>query len=202
MNWKTIQEKTRIFADEVLGNTSGNRRKILLQNMEKLEKQGISCAGCSGPCCTFIANSMEITLLEALDLLSYLESENRLTQETYEQWLTTIKNNRLDVPPPGSGKKNFLRRTYTCPFFAEGEKGCTISPEFKPYGCLGFNPIPEGKQGTDCTQKNTIMKERERDFETFEERANLQLAKELALTLEKKSVPLILKELVESIENR
>jgi len=52
-----------------------------------------------------------------------------------------------------------IRRTYTCPFFNGDKLGCTIDPDFKPYGCLAFNPRESGvKAGGNCRSNLDLLK--------------------------------------------
>ncbi len=114
------------------------RRQGLIDEMNRAEAKGISCKGCSGTCCTYEANSMMVTPLEALELMSYLETSGMKDDTLRTQLEETIRNYRLDHAP-GNGKRSYLRKTYTCSFFGFKELGCPLPREVKPYGCLAFN---------------------------------------------------------------
>ena len=57
-----------------------SRRKILINAMTDFESQGVSCVGCSGTCCTYEANSMMVSPLEAVELHIYLSQNHYLTK--------------------------------------------------------------------------------------------------------------------------
>ncbi len=125
---------------------SSQRRDSLLQPMNRLKQSNINCFECRGVCCTFVANSMQITPLEALELFLFLKQQKRWSAPLLKSLSSTIKNYRLDVEIQ-THRSSQMRKTYTCPFYTEGGKGCSIFPEFKPYGCLGFNPLYSGCVG-------------------------------------------------------
>lgn len=169
---------------------SQQRRQTLIQEMEDLEFQGKSCRGCEGTCCTYEANSMMVTPLEANDLFNYLVTENLLTSKLKESLEATVKQYRLDQMV-GTGKRSLLRRTYTCTFFNHQELGCPLPREVKPYGCLGFNSRHETlKKGQHCYSNKDLLEERERQFD--EETANKQIIKEMNLSWEKTPLPIAL----------
>ncbi|SMF78163.1 hypothetical protein [Pseudobacteriovorax antillogorgiicola] len=146
----------------MIGDSRRLRRDNLIQLMGSLEQEGTSCRDCSGVCCTFVGNSMQITPLEAWDLHLYLVMEKRWTVGLEERLLETIKNFRLDQPVPSNGLRNFARRRYTCPFFKDQALGCSIAPEWKPYGCLGFNARSGGvKDGENCSSRLDALEARE-----------------------------------------
>lgn len=121
--------------------------------------QGIHCGSCSGVCCTFLANSMQITPLEAEDLREWLIQQNRWTPELFEQLAATVTRFRLDREL-GDGHRSLLRRTYTCPFYRPGPAGCSIAPTHKPYGCLAFNPRrPNLTEGGDCVSDPGLLED-------------------------------------------
>jgi hypothetical protein len=141
---------------------SYERRKILIDEMKKLEQANITCSKCAGHCCTYEKNSMMVTPLEAQDIFSYLKENNRLNHELHQKLSTCIQDFRLNHPMPGNGKRSFMRRTYTCPFFKDQHLGCSLPVEIKPYGCLGFNPTTSGEVlGKDCNSNQKLLIERE-----------------------------------------
>lgn len=122
-------------------------REPLIQNMRELARRGIDCASCRGECCTSRSNSMQITAMEADDILDDLRARGLLDDRLIEKIGATIKDFRLDVDLPAHGSRPNLRRTYTCPLFGEGPRGCMVSVEKKPLGCLAFNAIQPGASG-------------------------------------------------------
>jgi hypothetical protein len=167
-----------------------NRRELMIEEMQKLNSQKIHCFNCTGTCCTYSANSMQITPIEAFEIILSLEVtiENLLEIKTRLQ--QNIKDYRLDHEI-FLGKKNIshLRKTYTCPFFTPGSKGCTIKKDLKPYGCLGFNPRIENDNGGLCTSNTEILEVRESQFRDHELWANNYLKKEFCLDWEKCEIP-------------
>lgn len=118
-------------------------RSPLLKNMSL----GFSCEQCIGECCTSKSNSMQITQQEAQDIFDDLTERNLLTPPLRMKIDQTIKEYRLDVEIPSFGARSNIRRTYTCPFYSPGPKGCLISPDKKPLGCLAFNPSQADARG-------------------------------------------------------
>ena len=118
------------------------RRNLLIKAMNALNDEKINCYSCIGLCCTFESNSMQVTPQEALDVVVLLEKQNRINQELIEMLKENIKKYRLDKEI-STGKNSTFRRYYTCPFYKPGERGCTLTKEDKPYGCLGYNSKKE-----------------------------------------------------------
>lgn len=136
--------------------SSTDRRAPLIADMRARAEHGHHCAACTGVCCTFLANSMRITPVEARDLRDYLQDEGRWTPEMMESLRETVRRFRLDQEV-GDGRRT-LRRTYTCPFYRPGAKGCSISRHHKPYGCLAFNPRAAGlTEGGDCASDQDLL---------------------------------------------
>lgn len=106
--------------------------------MDEAEAQGLSCMGCKGTCCTYEANSMMVTPLEAVELMQYLCAHALADDVLKTKLEETVRTYRLDHAP-GNGKRSYLRKTYTCTFFGFKELGCPLPREVKPYGCLAFN---------------------------------------------------------------
>lgn len=139
------------------------RRAVLREHMRELEGKGWSCAACSGVCCTFVANSMRITPVEAWDLRRWLESRGRWTPELIASLRECVSRFRLDQDA-GDGRRS-LRKTYTCPFYTNGPRGCSIHPDHKPYGCLAFNARRTGvTEGGHCASAQDLLRERENAF--------------------------------------
>jgi Fe-S-cluster containining protein len=164
---------------------STERRAPLLGIMSDLMGRSINCFSCSGVCCTFEANSMLVTPLEAAELYQYLESEKRVGAELLSHLESTIKRYRLDVELQ-THRNQFMRKTYTCPFYEEGPRGCAVSRTVKPYGCLGFNPTKEGCSGNGgCESYTDRLLERDEKWEIIEQEANLFIAESLSLSWKK-----------------
>lgn len=133
------------------------RRQILLDEMERAEASGISCKGCAGTCCTYEANSMMVTPLEAVELMTYLRDNNWMNETLRSKLEETVRTYRLDHAP-GNGKRSYLRKTYTCSFFGFQELGCPLPREVKPYGCLAFNTHhAELKAGEHCYSDKELL---------------------------------------------
>ena len=163
------------------------RRYALLQEMQVGEAKGIDCSRCAGTCCTFVANSMRVTPLETYDLWLFLKRSNRWNSATRQQLLHTVDRFRLSQPIPGNGRRRYGRRTYTCSFFNNQVKGCSIAPEYKPYGCLGFNPnIPAQLNGGDCGLQRRFSSQTPT---ALEQNANAQIKSILKFDEETKTIP-------------
>ena len=177
--------------------TARNRRKILLQAMSELEERSVHCKDCTGLCCTFVANSVQTTPLETLEILLYLKRENRLNDTLKQRLTATVARYRLDSEIPGNGARSFVRRTYTCPFFGDPQGGCSLSRSVKPYGCLGFNPsqtrVVEGEQ---CGSNIPLLEKREAAFAEDEQTRNHHIRSFYKLDWEKKPMPAGLLELM------
>jgi Fe-S-cluster containining protein len=175
------------------------RRQPLLDEMQKLADNGKHCAACPGHCCTAIANSMQTTPLETLDVLNYLRESGRWSEELKIKLSDTIKKFRLDQIP-GNGRKNYLRRTYDCPFFAGSNLGCTIPKEVKPYGCLGFNPsAPREENGDSCSSDQQLLLAREAAW-SDEVNENIKLKSNHKLWWDKLPFPMALLELEKAMD--
>ena len=157
--------------------------------MENLESNQIDCFNCSGTCCTFAANSMQITPLEAFEIILSLNVSKINIADLKMKLKKNIQHFRLDQPV-FSGKKSspHMRRTYTCPFFEPGPKGCTIKKELKPYGCLGFNPRLPNDNGSQCTSDQILLEERENNELQNELVANTYLINEFKIDWKKKEI--------------
>jgi len=128
---------------------------------------------------------MKITPLEAMDILTYLRESGRLNDSLKERLRGCISDYRLDVEIPTSRGRAF-RKTYTCPFFSPGPKGCTLPKDVNPYGCLGFNPEISGGN---CSLKEDVASVREEKFQVFETQENLRLKKVFNLDWDKMTIP-------------
>lgn len=175
---------------------SHQRRARPIRQMSALEAGEAHCGGCSGVCCTFVANSVQTTPLETLEILWYLKREQRLTPRLREKLEAVTARYRLDQDPPGNGARLFSRRTYTCPFLGDAPRGCGLSRSVKPYGCLGFNPKGGGvKDGENCASDIPLLEKREEEWQEREARWNGQIAEMFDLNWEKRPMPVALLEL-------
>ncbi len=176
------------------------RRAGLVAAMQARGEAGIDCRSCSGVCCTFVANSMQTTPLETLDLLAWLVGQARVDATLIEALRGAVRRYRLDAPAPGDGRRNFVRRTYTCPFFTRDTLGCSVSRHAKPYGCLGFNPLRAGQvEGGDCASQIDLLEKREATFARDETAADQYLRQVLQLDWDKKPMPVALLEFIERL---
>jgi hypothetical protein len=165
--------------------------------MNELENSGKDCKGCSGTCCTYEANSMMVTPVEAVELVEYLKCNNLFDEELKNRLHETISKYRLDQAV-GNGKRSFLRRTYTCPFFNHKELGCPLPREVKPFGCLAFNAHHEElKAGDHCFSEKDILEKRETECED-ESILNQNIKTKHALYWDKTPLPLALLDFFES----
>ena len=167
------------------------RRKVIIDRMNELESSGKDCKGCSGTCCTYEANSMMVTPIEAVELVDYLKAKNLFDNELKSRLLVTVSKYRLDQAV-GDGKRSFLRRTYTCPFFNHKELGCPRPREVKPFGCLAFNAHDlEKKAGEFCFSEEKVLLARE--AASLDEAAlNQKIKTENSLYWDKTPLPLAL----------
>lgn len=166
------------------------RRKKLCDKMEELSEKKIHCYNCNGTCCTMSANSMQITPLEAFEMILSLEVTYENVGELKNKLKKNIQDYRLDHEIfLGKKSQTFLRKTYTCPFFSSGPKGCTIKKDLKPYGCLGFNPRIESDNGSQCYSDFTLLQEREDDEFLKEKKSNEYLKKQLGIKWDKSEIP-------------
>lgn len=190
--------------EAVSGYPNARRRRAgLVAAMQARGEAGIDCRACSGVCCTFVANSMQTTPLETLDLLAWLVSQKRVNAALIEALRSAVRRYRLDAPAPGDGQRNFVRRTYTCPFFTRDTLGCSVSRHAKPYGCLGFNPLRAGQvDGGDCASQIDLLEQREANFACDETAADQHLRQVLQLDWDKKPMPVALLEFIERLALR
>ncbi len=136
---------------------------------------------------------MMTTPIETLDVLNHLRENKRWNLELKKKLQAVVQKFRLDSIP-GNGKKNFLRKTYDCPFFERKSLGCTIPRDVKPYGCLGFNPtVPNESEGKSCSSDQALLLDREM-ANSDESSLNSELSIKYQLWWEKLPLPLALLE--------
>lgn len=181
-------------------NNAQSRRSLLITAMADLEGKKVHCMNCSGTCCTFVANSMQITPLESLEILEGLNLSKEQADELIAKLKETILHYRLDQEL-STGKKGIstLRRTYTCPFFTPGPKGCSLSRSIKPYGCLAFNPKIEDDNGSACASDIPLLELRENENVSFETEANKKISEAYKLSWSKMDLPRALLYFLEKI---
>lgn len=170
-----------------LGAMKPNRRETLITHMEALEARGMGCIGCSGTCCTYEANSMLLTPLEAKELFDDLREKSLLTSRLRARLEETISEFRLSEKFPH--ERSYLRKTYTCPFFNHSELGCPLPREVKPYGCLAFDSHHETqKAGEFCFSETALLEARE-SAHPEEIELNQELRKDYAISWIKAPIP-------------
>lgn len=177
--------------------TDLTRRQLLIDKMNDLESKGMGCIGCPGTCCTYEANSMLITPLEAMELFRYLQESKLLTEELKAKLKENVAQYRLE-PKPMKGR-SYLRKTYTCPFFNHQELGCPLPRSIKPYGCLAFDSHHEEKKASEfCFSENELLMERE-NRHPEEKDLNENLRVKYSLYWEKSPIPNALLEFWEKV---
>lgn len=178
--------------------SSRKRRELLINTMSSKEEAGLDCSACSGYCCTYSHNSMQVDPIQALEALVGLESEGRVNEKLVESLKSNISKFRLDKDF-GLSSSRSLRRFYTCPFFKNESLGCSISRSYKPYGCLSFNANEadvsvEGK----CSSDQELLKLRGNQFKS-EDGVNQLLIDKMNLWWEKLPFPVALIELISKV---
>lgn len=171
-----------------------NRREVLIEKMNDLESRGMGCVGCSGNCCTFESNSMMLTPLEAVELISYLSGNNLLNDDLKKRLEESVSKYRLESRPIKK-QRSYLRKTYTCPFFTHAELGCPLPREIKPYGCLAFDSHhPDLKASEHCYSEISLLEKRE-ELHPEEKEMNEKLQVQYSLYWEKSPIPVALLDL-------
>lgn len=175
-----------------------NRREILISRMNELESRGMGCLGCEGTCCTFQANSMLMTPLEALEMMQHLKAQNLLTVDLKLKLEQAVTKYRLESKFQDV-RRSYLRKTYTCPFFNHQELGCPLPREIKPYGCLAFDSHHETlKAGEHCYSEKELLEKREA-LHPEENELNQKVKKDFGILWEKAPIPNALLDLWEKV---
>ena len=188
---------------EAIFFSTEDRRGPLLEQMRNLEEVGIDCSNCTGRCCTFEANSVQTTPMETADIYFGLLEKGKINEDLVNRLETVIRSYRLDREVPGNAKRNYIRRTYTCPFFKHESLGCDLSLKIKPYGCLGFNALEKGiKDGENCSSDQELLLERENKSSQVESSVNLKLKEALNLEWDKRPMPVALLEFINKLIDR
>ena len=139
---------------------------------------------------------MQTTPLEALEIILYLHEKSQLTENLISSLSHTVQDYRLDYHlDAGSGTS--FRRTYNCPFYTPGSKGCSLSRKVKPLGCLAFNPgRPLTKEGESCAPGFAQLKEIDKNWGERIDGVNHELRQSLDLHWDKLPMPLAILELL------
>lgn len=124
-----------------------NSRELILKHLEEKAKLGHHCQSCPGTCCTDVANSMMISSSEARTIQNYLIGQGKWDEDLLLEIRECVRHYRLDIPVPGDGRRSYIRRTYTCPFYQLKLGGCQIPRTHRPLGCLAFNPTDKNRIG-------------------------------------------------------
>lgn len=147
----------------------------------------MGCLGCPGTCCTFEANSMLLTPLEAYEIFTFLKSEGLLTQDLKTKLENTVATYRLEPKFPNT--RSYLRKTYTCAFFGHVELGCPLPREIKPYGCLAFDSHHKELKATEhCFSEKELLEKREA-LHPEEKEMNQRIKEEHKVFWEKSPIP-------------
>jgi len=175
------------------------RRELLQQRMNCLDLAQTNCSNCTGKCCTFMANSMMITPIEAIDLRRFLYENHLWNDELKMKLQECVKEFRLhETFDLGRGRT--FRRTYTCPFYQTTFPGCPLPTKVKPYGCLAFNPTKgTPADGESCKSALDLLEQRE-DSMPFEGSINEELKENLKLDWNKLPIPVALLEIDKRLE--
>jgi hypothetical protein len=143
---------------------------------------------------------MMVTPVEAVELMTWLKENSWLTDELKSKLQNTVTQYRLDHPA-GNGRRSFIRRTYTCPFFNHAELGCPLPREVKPYGCLAFNSHhSEEKADENCFSDIILLQNQ--DASLNDVNSNEELRQKYQLFWEKTPLPLALIDLWNSIPTK
>lgn len=188
MNYQELISQKIFIAPET-------RRRLLIDEMNQLKAIKQGCENCPGFCCTYQYNSMQVTPLQALDTYIYLKENNLIDEDLIQRLKDCIKEFRLDKEMMLRRGTTF-RRSYTCPFYRHQAKGCSIPPEYKPYGCLGFNALKEAVSTEgECTSNIDLLEKREIEFSS-EEALSQEIKEKLGLWWEKQSYPMAVLDLI------
>ncbi len=197
-----LQTYLQMIYEKFQIESGAQRRFQMIQSMQALQEKQINCFQCSGLCCTKSANSMQITPLEALEILFSLNPSKSELQPLKMRLKKTIQDFRLEHEVFTGKKVNALmRKTYTCPFFIEGSKGCTIKKDLKPYGCLGFNPKKINDNGQECQSDQMLLLNRDSHFSQKESILNDFLKNAWELSWDKQEIPRAVLSVLEKMEN-
>jgi len=170
---------------------SARRRTALLDAISSKFQDG--CAGCRGECCTFTSNSMQLSPLEAYEIIDYLFQKNKLDKTVINSLLECRNHFHLESRHPQRG--HYLRKSFTCPFYTHQEYGCALPFEIKPYGCLAFN-----KMNHLCQSDTELLVETEKINSEYDAKLNQHLTTTLNLDWKKAPLPIALIDLIKKLE--
>lgn len=178
------------------------RRSLLSDQMYENEKNGLDCMSCSGRCCTYEANSMQMTSIEALEAMALMEEKNLLNEQTKKRLEDCISEFRLDKYIQ-IGPGEFFRKTYTCPFYFYPSFGCGLGVDHKPYGCIAFNPCESGQaEGGNCQSDLSIQEKRNLHYEEIEDLADKYLFENYKISTLKEPIPIKLLEVWRKVNSK
>ena len=158
--------------------------------MRANENLGRDCKACTGTCCTFVNNTMQVSILEALDIFMDMVHKNRLTSSWRSHLEDCVQSFGLDRGNFGAGSRAMLRRSYTCPFFNRENWGCGVAVHRKPYGCLAFNPVEASiHDGGSCRSSREDLEEQNKAWHVREATWNGELQRVLNVNGDKMDIP-------------
>lgn len=131
---------------------------------------------------------MLLTPLEAHELFLYLQETGQQTPELKSKLEASVTKYKLE-PKYESGRRSYLRKTYTCPFFGEKELGCPLPRSVKPYGCLAFDSHHETLKASEhCYSEKELLEKRD-SLHPEENALNSELRSKFNLVWEKSPIP-------------
>jgi len=176
-----------------------SRRQALMQIMHQKKQECHDCGNCPGTCCTMKSNSMQISTLEAIDILIYCLSQNWDLQQLIQDLENTVTEFRLDYliqARPGQ----MVRKNYTCTFFCQTSLACKIPRDFRPYGCLAFNPVSHDQRGLTCCT-DVSGKQALENLEKSLLLINQKLRRDCCIIDEKNPIPVAVLNLLKLVRN-
>lgn len=141
---------------------------------------------------------MLMTPLEAVELMTYLKTNQLMTIELKSRLEDSAIKYRLE-PKPLVGKRSYLRKSYTCPFFNHQELGCPLPREIKPYGCLAFDSHHVTEKASEHCYSETELLEKREALHPEEAEMNEKIRTDFKLYWEKSPIPNALLELWDKI---
>lgn len=141
---------------------------------------------------------MLMTALEAVELATYLKTNQLMTIDLKSRLEESVTKYRLE-PKPLVGKRSYLRKTYTCPFFNHQELGCPLPRDIKPYGCLAFDSHHVTEKASEHCYSETELLEKREALHPEEAAMNEKMRTEFKLYWEKSPIPNALLDLWDKI---